>query len=55
MGLRDDIAAMERHDRNGTLRQWFEGTAPALSASAPLDPSAQPIASEYRWMRERGD
>ena len=30
MSLRDDLDAMERHQRNGTLKEWFEGTAPIL-------------------------
>jgi|GEM_PF-4126961 len=30
MSLRDDIDAMERHADNGTLKEWFEGTAPIL-------------------------
>ena len=34
MGLRDDIAAMELHQRNGTLSDWWKGTAPVL----PRDP-----------------
>ncbi|MDE4297177.1 hypothetical protein PXK56_18495 [Phaeobacter gallaeciensis] len=57
MGLRDDIEAMERHSRNGTLKEWFEGTAPQLpSEPMPSDPSAaHPAKNTYRFLAQRGD
>ncbi len=50
MSLRDDLNAMERHSHNGTLREWFEGTAPIL----PIDHSEPDyMAEEEReaWKR----
>lgn len=56
MGLRDDIEAMERHSRNGTLKEWFEGTAPSLPPEPmPCDPSARPGLGNYAWLTARGD
>lgn len=56
MGLRDDIDAMERHSRNGTLKEWFEGTAPQLHSEEPvLDPSAREGQSNYDFVKNRGD
>lgn len=54
MSLRDDIAAMERHEINGTLAQWIDGTAKPL----PLDPlpADRSIGKQgYAWIRERGE
>ena len=57
MGLRDDIEVMERYERAGLLREWFEGTAPQLSEidRLPPDPSAVPCKSSYAWISRRGD
>lgn len=57
MGLRDDIEAMERHQQNGTLKEWFEGTAPILPIDDnPTDPTTRrPGMSTYRWITLRGD
>lgn len=56
MGLRDDLEIMERHQRNGTLRQWFEGTAPQLPPEPwPTDPSAAESGSTYQYIKNRGD
>lgn len=57
MSLREDIAAMERHSDNGTLREWFEGTAPALDANPRVsDPSARPGRdTTYEFIKTRGD
>jgi hypothetical protein len=54
MGLRDDLDAMQRHKGNGTLKQWFEGTAPKLPAEPmPIDTSIGKRG--YDWLRERGE
>ncbi len=56
MGMRDDIEAMERHERNGTLREWFEGTTPSLPPEPmPSDPSARPARDTYQFIAQRGD
>jgi hypothetical protein len=59
MGMRDDIEAMERHAANGTLKEWFEGTAKALPLDTrmPIDRSAARPAlnSTYRFIEQRGD
>lgn len=55
MSLREDLEVMERHSRNGTLKEWFEGTAPRLPEPYPSDPSTKPIADNYRWIAARGD
>lgn len=57
MSLREDLEAMERHQRNGTLKEWFEGTAPILPVDDnPSDPTAgRPGMSTYRWITLRGD
>lgn len=55
MGLRDDLAAAERHRANGTLKEWHEGTPmPKVKEEYPSDTS---IGKEqfYSWYRERGD
>lgn len=42
MSLREDIIAMELHSANGTLREWFEGTAPILFyPCVPLKPDVR--------------
>lgn len=49
----DDLDAMERHQRNGTLREWFEGTAPILDIDGRV--VATPVFNEtgdvtgYDW------
>lgn len=56
MSLRDDLEAMERHQENGTLKEWFEGTAPRLDAETVVsDPSTQPCKSTYHFVCLRGD
>ena len=57
MSLRDDIEAMERHSRHGTLREWFEGTAPILPAHDRIsDPTAMHSPnSTYHFIKRRGD
>lgn len=56
MGLRDDIQIMERHKANGTLKEWFEGTAPSLPPEPwPSDPSTRASVSNYAFIAKRGD
>lgn len=56
MSLRDDLDMMERHSRNGTLREHMEGTGPILGAHDRVsDPSAQPNLDTYDLLRKRGD
>lgn len=56
MSLKDDLAIMERHERNGTLREWFEGTAPMLPPEPwPCDPTARAKLSTPVLVRMRGD
>lgn len=57
MGLRDDIEAMERHKANGTLKEWFQGTAPILPPEPmPSDPTARnPGMDTYKLITLRGD
>lgn len=57
MGLRDDIAMMERHSRNGTFKEFMEGTAPILGAHERVsDPSAADHGkTTYDFIVRRGD
>lgn len=36
MSLSEDIETMEHHRANGTLREWFLGTAPMLDTDGRL-------------------
>lgn len=56
MSLSDDLAAMQRHQDNGTLREWFNGTAPALPPEPwPADPSTSEGLPTRLWIFLRGD
>lgn len=54
MSLREDLDTMDRHQRAGTLRDWFLGTAEPIPEPKPLDASANERAT-YAWLRERGE
>lgn len=59
MSLRDDLDAMERHKANGTLREWFLGTAPILDIDGRV--VATPVfdddgnVTRYNWKTPRGN
>ena len=56
MSLRDDIEAMERHERNGTLSEYLHGTAkPLPQGPMPSDPTANGIKGNYDFIKARGD
>ena len=63
MGLREELDAMDEARSMGRLREYLNGTMSDEDRvrlrdyfnAPPTDPSATPTASDYAWMRARGD
>jgi hypothetical protein len=56
MSLRDDLEAMERHQRNGTFAEYLNGTAKPLPQDPPpTDPTANGGLDNYGFPQSRGE
>jgi hypothetical protein len=58
MSIKDDLRIEELHRRNGTLKQYLDGTTDVRFGAHdpwPTDPAAKEGLSTYAWLDARGE